>query len=199
MKLLSITLLAFSLTANSLRAEDPDAHAKEYIALMNEVSHRVAMGEINALDDLKKLPADYGEAAVLQQFKNYYNLYKARPSDDATALKAAQVATEIPGGEAYLRTLLVKLEKPTGGIINQRNNAINALVLARNNVSVRLFCGVLSDPDLGVRPDLICRCLAKMNIADAPYNDKTIADSISPEGIAKWKEWWTANKAKFAK
>lgn len=172
---------------------------KEMFALVNQVNGRVARGDAESIAALKALPKDYAVSALLNIFEQNYHLYLEKPENRRIALKVGEVLAEIPGTEEYLLNLLKKLPQPTPRwLFQQRQNAIDCLVNVHNKTSVRVFCSSLGESDLGIEPGVLGKALAAMNIPSAPYGPKGAKESSSPQGIAEWKDWWEANKEKYA-
>ena len=61
-----------------------------------------------------------------------------------------------------------------------------------------MFGELLGDSELDIPIATVGTSLADMNLPGAPYSAKTSKDAKTPDGIAKWKQWWDANKAQYA-
>ena len=88
------------------------------------------------------------------------------------------------------------IPQPSRGEL-QRDIAIESLVLVHHNFAVRLIAQALSDPELGVPIGKLGTALAKMELPSTPYSSSQLKESATDDGIAKWKEWWEANKAQY--
>ncbi len=169
---------------------------KEAIAIMNRVQRKVAGGDVGALDELTTLPGSMSAPAFLTIFKQNYNVYGATAQNRAIGLKAAQLATSVPGGEEYLVKLLRK--KPDNSpnwVLIQQDTGIKALIATNNKTSVRILCGALDEVDIGGKA---ANALATMGLPGAPYSSKSKSDTSTPQGVQKWKQWWAENADSYA-
>ncbi len=173
---------------------------KKAVAVFNSVAPRVSGGDIKALDDLKTLDPDDGTAALLFFFHANYNVMRATPQTRAFAARTAELAAELPGSETYFKGLFKKgpPAKNKNSLANQRQDAINCLVYMKQRIAIRIVAESLADPELDVDPGMLGKALADMGIKGAPYSPKERKEAASPDAIAKWKEWYEANKATFA-
>jgi hypothetical protein len=171
---------------------------KETMEVLNSVSKRVSGGDIKALDEVKNLATNDAVAGFLFFFRQNHYTFNGPDWQHAIANKAALMATEVPGADAYFKQLFKKTPTPrTGNLVRQREVAIDALTQIHNKFSVRVLAEALLDPELDARQTDICVGLSKMNIAGAPYSKTAMKGTTSPEGIVKWTQWWTAHKAEY--
>lgn len=188
-----ITALIFLSGIIPCFSEPPAPTREEVGALMNKVQDRVASGDVSALDQLLTLPGNWAVPALLDIFEEHYNLNLPSATDLAMEARAAQLATSVAGGEAYLVKLLRK--KPDDSppwVFGQQDVAIQCLIYAHNNTAVRLCCGALDQPDIGGRA---ANALATMKLPGAPYSSEDTSGKSSGDAgaITKWKQWWKAN------
>jgi hypothetical protein len=164
--------------------------------VINNVNRRITYDlDIKALDDLKPLATNDAVASLLMFFNQNQHLYKATAKHKEIAARAAQLATELPNADAYFMKVFRKTQPSRGEL--QRDIAIESLVLVHNNFAVRLVAQALSDPELGVPIGKLGSALAKMELPSAPFSSSQLKESATDDGIAKWKEWWEANKAQY--
>ena len=172
---------------------------KEIVATINKVVMKVTGGDVAALDDLKTLPSDTTVAAALMFFSQNFYVFRKTKQNGVVAAKTAELATSAPTSEVYLKNMLKKQPvKPNNKMLHQRDTGIDCMVFIHNKVAVRVFGELLSDPELAIPIGTVSTSLADMSLAGAPYSSKTRNDAKTPEAIAKWKEWWEANKAQYA-
>jgi len=169
---------------------------EEIAVLMNRVSERLMLDEIEALEDVRKLPGDEAVAGLLLCFKQYYYRYKATPVQQEIAARSALYLTEAPTAAAYLKRLYEKQETDKPGPLKfQRTTALDCMIAAKNKFAVRTVCELLSNPELGIPPGELGLALAKMDLPAAPFTNAARKGATTPEGIAKWKEWWEAPRS----
>jgi hypothetical protein len=188
--LLIIALICLSAVTRGF-SEPPAPTKDEVIALMNKVQDRIGYGDVSALDQLLTLPGNWAVPAFLDIFAQFYNLPQPTATDQAMEARAAQLCTTVDGGEAYLVKLM--RDKPEGSpnfVYIQQDNAINCLIFAHNNTSMRVLCSALDQPQMGGR---MANALAMMGLPGAPYSSNNINAISGAKEVAQWKQWWKAN------
>lgn len=168
---------------------------KEVIAMLNRVQARVASGDLKAMDELTTLPGDWAAPALLHIFKHNYQIAGATPTNKAAGLKAAQLATTVAGGEEYLVKLLEdKPAREAEAVAPEQEAGIRMLVAAKNHAAVRILCGALDQPQMSKK---VVRALNQLSLPGAPQFPPDRMKNADLEVIAKWKEWWAANKETY--
>ena len=171
---------------------------EEIMKVVNSVGERLEKNDVSALDDLKTLPNEEAVAVAMMYFKQYNYVYNSTDLDHQKSAKAAELTTDIPGSEDYFKRLLRKQPSPVPGqLARMRVVALDLLVKTHTKASVRIMAEALSDPELAARPGDIGKALATMSLPDAPFTKADGNNAGIPTGIAKWKEWWTANKGQY--
>lgn len=172
---------------------------KKVMKLLGQASDRLMNGDITALDDVKALPGDDSVAGLLMLFKQYFYVFSKETEKKAVAKKAAIYITECPTAGPYI-TRLFKKEPgrgKSGMLTNYRQTTLDALTDAKNGFAVRTLFELMDESDLDVPVGDFSIALAKMDLPSAPYTRDARKGASTPEGIAKWKEWWEKNKAKY--
>ena len=173
---------------------------KEMLAVINKVTQRMNRGDVKALDDLKTIPSDTAVPALLMFYRQNHVVMRETPENRVIASRSAQLVAEVPGADVYLKGLFKKqtTENLPGWFERQREAAVDAMVQVHNKFAIRVLADALTAPDRGMDAARLGAALADMNIPSAPYSKETRKSAGSPDGIAKWKEWWEANKAQYA-
>ena len=191
---------AFVFLLTALAATGQTADQKRVMMLLEQASTRLMQGDITALDDVKALPGDDSVAGLLMFFKQHYYVFSKETARKAIALKAAQYVTECPTSEAYIKRLFRKEEgRASSRLLNDyRQTVLDCLTAAKNAFAVRVLIELMNEPTLEIPMGGLGIALAKMDLPGAPFGKNTERGPSSPEGIAKWKEWWSANKGTLA-
>lgn len=196
-------LLLLVLLANPSAADAQSEQQKQTIAVLNRADVRLMKGDITALDDVKALPGDDAVAGLLMFFKQYFYVYSTETEKKAIAAKAAQYITESPTAGPYIKRLFKKEANrpPSGNLTKYRQVTLESLITARNAFAVRTLFELMDESELEVPVGDFTRALARMSLPDAPFPAPDLRSTknpnYTPEGIAKWKEWWEANKANY--
>jgi len=172
---------------------------QETVRILNKAEERLMQGDITALDDVKALPGDDSVAGLIMFFKGNFYRYNATPQQKAIAAKAAQYVTEVPTAGDYIKRLFKKEpgRQKSGLLINYRQTTLDALSTAKNTFAANLLFELMDESDLDVPIGDFGIALARMEVPGMPYPRDARKMASSPEGIAKWKEWWAANKDQF--
>lgn len=167
--------------------------------ILNKAGERLMAGDITALDDVKALPGDDSVAGLIMFFKQYFYVFSKETEKKAIAKKAAIYITECPTAGPYIKRLFKKeAGRPKSGMLtNYRQTTLDALTDAKNSFAIRTLFELMDERDLEVPVGDFAIALAKMDLPSAPYTRDARKGASTPEGIAKWKEWWEANKAKY--
>lgn len=172
---------------------------KRSIEIINRSSDRLVKGEIEALDDVKALPGDDAVKGLLLLFSNYHRVFKATEQQKAIAARAAQYFTECETAKTYVLRLFRKdpSRPQSPRLTRQRDIILDCLGAAKNRFSLKLMIELIVDSDLDVPPGTIGLGLARADIPGAPYSRSASKGTTTPEGLAKWKNWWSENQASF--
>jgi hypothetical protein len=177
-----------------------DMSEKEIRDVVNKVLRDYqGRGDTTSLDSLKKLPTNSAIPALLIFYKQNRNTLHHNAKVDAEAMRLAKIIVELPDSAGYMKPLFKTppVPNPPGWYIDQRNTIADLLTLVDSKFSVRMFGDQLDAPDNILSPKDLGKYLARLNIPGAPFSAQTQQASATPEGIAKWKEWWEANKGDY--
>jgi hypothetical protein len=189
--------LAFCLLPLCISAQTEEQ--KKVIGILKRAGDRLMSGDITALDDVKALPGDDSVAGLLMFFKQYFYVFSKETEKKAIAKKAAIYITECPTAGPYIKRLFKKeAGRPKSGMLaNYRQTTLDALTDAKNGFAVRTLFELMDETELEVQVGDFSIALAKMSLPSAPYTRDARKGASTPEGIAKWQEWWQQNKAQY--
>ena len=172
---------------------------KEIMAVVNKVQRAYTGGNKDSLDQLTKLPTSSAVPALLIFFKQNFYTFHPTTETNAEALRIAKMIIDLPNSAGYMKPFFKTppAKNLPAWYIQQRNNIIDLLILVDGKFSVRMFADQLNDPANILTPKDLGRYLALLNISGAPFSKETQNAAGTTDGIAKWKEWWDANKSDY--
>jgi hypothetical protein len=196
------TLVALTVCLLPLsRATAQTEQQKQTMVVLKSASERLMRGDITALDDVKALPGDDSVAGLLMFFKQNFYVFSKETQKKAIAAKAAEYITVCPTAGDYIKRLFKKeAGRPKSGMLmNYRQTTLDSLTSAKNPFAIRLLFELMDETELEVRVGDFSVALAKMDLPSAPYSSQSRKGADTPDGIAKWRSWWEANRGEYAK